>query len=792
MNKFYKIFKKKMLFVAVIVLCGANMNIKAQTLFEIWNWEDLSLIPTMRTSGYDTFMVMQAIGVPGGNNYGDGTGMSPAIETTHPGNKKYGWYGYEGFGEGVSGFNTALTDAQAATLYASYGGTNVAYGWNATGWIPLTSSMTVNELLDGDGHTISGLWINRTTSAQGLFLSIYKTSVKNLNLRLDPVKGIKGSGNVGGLAGSMLKGTSNYSLEIHNVRVYGNITASGEASGGLIGHVNIASSGVLTASIEDCSYIGNLSSNSFYAGGFIGKVTNSSGTILLSISRSYTKTSVTGTDRWDAGFIAHFTVGSTSSVMIDQCYTEVKINFWAIQANNSGSFLGGWSNARVTVNNCYSICTVGQSAFDASVASTWPQYCYSVGDMYIDGNNCYYNEELLVDPHSNYSGFKSTAEMTQNATYVGWNISNDGSNTIWQIDEGMTTPYLKWQKDRTDVSHTYGVSSVTYSLNGGPAIPYYGPSVTLTNAVNDVVVFTVTNADADRIYSPYGADVQFSGSTATITITLKKVDQTVAIGFASESDIVNWIAPPQGAEEVQLDLTLFLQGVTKPGPIMTNYIQEPDIFMSRFSAPQLPVNYTYKETTATYADVNNPAGPAGQIVDWIIVEIWGNYAPYLGVFTNYDMLERQLLFLQPDGKVVDATGNIPKFSPQTGDVQIVVKHRNHMAVMSNVVLFESGMLAYDFSSSLSQAYQISGAPAPMVFLNGEVYGLWAGDLNDDGNVNSTDTNKVNADLIPPVPMGIYMTSDVNMDGQINASDTNLIRENALRMLRSPIINFYEK
>ncbi|MCL2289725.1 MAG: hypothetical protein FWC34_03340, partial [Bacteroidetes bacterium] len=202
--------------------------------------------------------------------------------------------------------------------------------------------------------------------------------------------------------------------------------------------------------------------------------------------------------------------------------------------------------------------------------------------------------------------------------------------------------------------------------------------------------------------------------------------------------------------KITLDLKLFLQGPTnngnytfkgeaKNGTYMTNYIQVPRL--PWFTELQLPIDNPYG-IPGSYPEINNVKGPAYEIVDWILVEIWGNFNE--STYT-YDLLEARALLLQVDGSVVDVDGNLPEFDVQQGDVRIVVKHRNHLAVMSSERLaFNSGTIEYDFSTGINKAYTLPlpTLPAQMIMKN-NVAALIAGDLNMDYTINATDVNIFN-------------------------------------------------
>jgi hypothetical protein len=258
--------------------------------------------------------------------------------------------------------------------------------------------------------------------------------------------------------------------------------------------------------------------------------------------------------------------------------------------------------------------------------------------------------------------------------------------------------------------------------------------------------------------------------------------------------------------EVELNVRVFLQAVMDPlamDTIMTSRLQKHPL-ASIYPNVKLPIdnpykNYTgYEDVEGYYHQIGNPDGPAGVVVDWILVEIWGNVgvdfmAP--GAF-RYDLLERRALLLKPKGYIVDTMGNVPKFMTyEDGDVRIVVRHRNHLAVISNIAIpFISEKMTYDFTTGIDQAYNYMNVYGPAVLnyndypaINNSVTCLWAGDVNFDGTANAADLTIFNAALA--LEPWDYHRADVTLDAILNNRDLSFIRDNTIRNIYSPVIFF---
>ena len=249
---------------------------------------------------------------------------------------------------------------------------------------------------------------------------------------------------------------------------------------------------------------------------------------------------------------------------------------------------------------------------------------------------------------------------------------------------------------------------------------------------------------------------------------------------------------------VKLELKLFLEGVvrsgtytfkgeTRNGPYMINTLQD-NVLKVIFPTFKLPETNPYG-LPGTYPLINNPNGPANKVVDWIVVEIWGEVtdlndnAPF-----TYTLLEERALLLQVDGGVADLNGQLPKFKVQQENVRIVVKHRNHLSVMSSnpEMLFNTEVVKYDFSTSVTQAAKFPGEPDPMQLRF--VYCLFAGDLNGDYMITPIDNN-IFSNFTAPALYGYYIP-DVNMGGNVESGDGSFIGLNQTK--RSPVFYFIKK
>lgn len=157
------------------------------------------------------------------------------------------------------------------------------------------------------------------------------------------------------------------------------------------------------------------------------------------------------------------------------------------------------------------------------------------------------------------------------------------------------------------------------------------------------------------------------------------------------------------------------------------------------------------------------ASPFGT-VDTVTVELRNASTPA-------SVVASQKAYLRSDGRITDFGGQ-PQLSFPTvvaANYYVVVKHRNHLSVMSSAIIGISsgGLGSWNFTTALSQAYlsgqkQINSSPSR--------FGMVAGDATGNGQVQNSDINNV---IRLTIGQSGYRAGDTNLNGQVQNSDLNL-------------------
>ncbi|WP_222843464.1 hypothetical protein, partial [Roseivirga misakiensis] len=240
--------------------------------------------------------------------------------------------------------------------------------------------------------------------------------------------------------------------------------------------------------------------------------------------------------------------------------------------------------------------------------------------------------------------------------------------------------------------------------NGGGSPIVSGSGTNLTDPFT--LSSAVTGLTASTAYDVYFI-ARDDESTPNVQATVTKVDVTT-------------LAP----SSLQIAATVFLEGAYNGTNLNT-------AINSSIPAQQ-PYNGVNSHSQTT--SVSIPANA----VDWVLVEL--REASTAATATNATRKGSTAGFLMNDGtiKATDGTSNLTiNLTGNTGTAYyVVIYHRNHLPIMSAAAIDGSGgTLTIDFTSNSANTYQTTTALAS---LSNNKFGMPSGDVNQDGNINSTD------------------------------------------------------
>jgi hypothetical protein len=193
------------------------------------------------------------------------------------------------------------------------------------------------------------------------------------------------------------------------------------------------------------------------------------------------------------------------------------------------------------------------------------------------------------------------------------------------------------------------------------------------------------------------------------------------------------------------------------------------------SSGYIPTSQPYGGAPWNYAGTEQVDSIPAGVVDWVLLELRSD---------SITTVARKAGFLMRDGSVVSDTGTAPVSFPDVahGSYFVVVRHRNHLAIMTDTTraLAEVSALI-DLTQGQDSAFGVN----PLKQLTSGLFAMVVGDANADGYVTSTDFNVFN----PRFTAGAtgYEASDWNLDGYVTSTDFNFFNANftAGRQTRVP-------
>ena len=253
---------------------------------------------------------------------------------------------------------------------------NTGQGWTPIGnrtSADLATNQTFRGVFDGNGYKITGLFINRAQTFQGLFgynvggtfknLGIENASItanNNIGILVGNLQGgnvincwtsgnISGTGTVGGIAGlAQTQNADNHRILVNFENSYStaNVTSSGAIAGGLIGNFNGVDGVFEPLTMTSCYATGNVTTATNRAGGLFGYVRNAV------VTSCYATGSVTmtgsNTQSQAGGLGGYFTY----KVVLVNCYATGAVSG---DTNEVGGLVGRADAAENSITNCVAL-----------------------------------------------------------------------------------------------------------------------------------------------------------------------------------------------------------------------------------------------------------------------------------------------------------------------------------------------------------------------------------------------------------------------------------------------------
>lgn len=687
-----------------------------------------------------------------------------------------------------------------------------------TGWQAIGRNSTAATYINGDGHTVSGLWINTTENYTGLFSNYSAGHIKDLNVEVAEGKQVKGGDYTGVLIGRMANG------EISNCNVIGNATGgdctallagtiingeivnctvNGQVSGGM--HAGAITAWAKNATLQGLGVEGSV--NSSTASGFVGGISGQNQNVTMDHCQSKATINATGATSYVGGLVGKSEGGNItkcntqaavnaagdfvgglvgySATPIDMCFSKGTVTTGGDDADAGG--LVGYATA--AISNSYSTATVTGKQFTGGlVGYTFSSIdnCYAQGDVYgvmygagvvgeLDGsnasiNNCVaLNNKLSLSDKSSWGcrvigGYKNGAAEPAMNNYAlnTMQVSLNGVPQTKTDDniEGVAKSLELLQQQMTYEVLGWDFTS-TWGINQGVDFPYL-----LWVSTDSAQTPTIT-LDKHAITIARGETMQLiatvlpeSAASAGVTWTSSNEnvatvdDNGIVSAIAAGTATITATTNDPSRQKDQCQVTVVDNVI--------NQISLADVTANSGDTVTVAISLTNQsEVTGLQADIYLQTGLN------FVIDDEGYYD-----ITLSDRATRKHVIdfnQQSDGsiRIITYTPDSRSFTGNDGEL-IYVK----VAVSGYI---EDGDFAVEVKNVEMAAPDGTQTYCPDASALVHVISFPRGDANGDHNVSVTDAVVTSNYIIGnPTPSFVFVAADVNCDKNISVADVVLI------------------
>ncbi len=333
------------------------------------------------------------------------------------------------------------------------------------------------------------------------------------------------------------------------------------------------------------------------------------------------------------------------------------------------------------------------------------------------------------------SGGSGTGGLTNSAEQV----------YIWD-DNGNVVDGIIWGGGSSNLNNSYLISA-TSACGGG--------NLNLTQASNVNTISNSGTADGRPIVlNNSGVWVNSNplpspGNANPSQLPVDGAASCIASTTYDESTLQNCIT----GSDLNLNLTVLLEGPFETASnLMRTELNTQGLLPNTQPYNIAPYNYTGIETVSIFPS---------NVVDWVLIEIRDGQ-------NNSDLVDRKAGLLLNNGRVTDEDG-VSNLIFSNLDINrsyyFVVRHRNHLDVMSSTATPFTNFYTYDFTDATSKAF--FGSSPNQLKMVGTKSVMLAGEINQDLSIQTTDRDEWRS---LPAVLHIYHEADTNMDGVIQTTD----------------------
>ncbi|MDR3705749.1 MAG: sialidase domain-containing protein [Paludibacteraceae bacterium] len=424
------------------------------------------------------------------------------------------------------------------------------------------------------------------------------------------------------------------------------------------------------------------------------------------------------------------------------------------------------------ISDLFQVNTNSKGALTAGTTYYARAYCT------IDNATTYYGDVLTFETYGTptvaTSAVSSVGTTTVtgngNITYLGNPASVSDYGICWSST--ATTPSLSDSHVSNGTKTTTG--AFTSSMTGlTPGVKYYVRAYAtnyMGTAYGSVVSFTTTGIAPTSISYPtpntFYVDTAITALSPTIVGGTAITSYTISpnlpggLSFNSSTGIIS------GTPTAESSATNYTVTGSNTGGSVSAVVNIRILSIKQLSVKAYLEGF-WNNATANMDQCKNTTGTAvfTSAVDTVTVELHSS--------SSYSNIAYSIHgYIGQDGNIYSGSLTYLKMPSNYSDsYYITVKTRNHLATTTaSAVSFAGSSISYDFTTDANKAYGSN-----MKQLASGVYGCYAGDVNQDGTINSVDDNTVNT-LSKNFTTG-YRPEDINGDGLVDTSDVSIVDRN---------------
>ncbi len=379
----------------------------------------------------------------------------------------------------------------------------------------------------------------------------------------------------------------------------------------------------------------------------------------------------------------------------------------------------------------------------------------------------------------------SAATMTATAvlpTYYGYPLQFYRTFSGWFTGLGSSTGYamvrctpafsgklvglrvFSFEGWYTNITATAFANFTSNTLSGQLGSPAVGASPGITSFVQLNFSPALDVTQNVPVYVRIVFQRASSGYTVPVDITLPATGNsyysTNGTTFSNLASMDIAVRAEFRSSPVSCNARVLLQGPYSAGMMST----------ALNTAGLIPLSQPYNVAPWNYSGTESVTSIPVDVVDWVMVQLRTGTAAS-------STIAIRAAFVKRDGSIVDLDGLSPVafVGVEEGLYYIVLRHRNHLAVMSanHFGLTPVNGLA-DFRAA-GMAYGV----APMVEVTTGIYGMYAGDVTGNGQIKYSGGGNDRLPILTRIggtditaTVSGYYTEDVNLNGQVKYSGAN--------------------